>query len=492
MFKKLILVAALTLPLLRAGTCRAGDISWSGIYRFEFFQSENLELDGVKRRDGYFLHHLVLNPKITAADGLIIHSRFDLFNNCQFGQNGQAGQLLGDGVTNSSNCSSSTPTPSAGKSNVFSNSQSPETLAVNELYLTWVQEFGVFVAGRTPLQFGLGLTYNAGNGPFDHWLTNEDLVGYKFVFGNLYIMPMLGKVNQGGNAANNQNNLDIGGGVSDYMIHVQYDNPETDLSLGVFAQIRTASSYGDDTPAGVNGVGGAGATNRFGFKNQNINFFTKQKLGELSVAVEAGLQTGTNGAMIDGVTQGSMNGFAIAGELAYAPKTSSWSHGLKFGTASGDDPGTRDIYEGYTLNRNYNVALLMFNHPLGSNNFFRTQLVRDTTTNASNNIDNEAISNVLYIAPSTDYKVRDNLSFGATLLYARLQQDPILNAGAAAGTAKDLGFETDFRLNYKPYERFTWLTEIGFIFPGAAWQGGSMNYGNSFAYGLSTKAAISF
>ncbi len=486
-----LLLISLSSPALLSSKAQAGDISWSGLYRFEYFQSENLELDGIKRRDGYFLHHLVMNPKFSAADGLTIYSRFDLFNNCQFGQNGQAGQFLGDGVTNSQNCSTAVPTPANGKSNVFSSSQNPESLLVNELYLSWIQEFGVFVAGRAPLQFGLGLTYHAGAGQFDHWLTNEDMVGYKFIFGNLFIMPILGKVNQGSN--NGQANMDIGGGVTDYMIHVQYDNPETDLSLGVFAQIRTASSYGDDTPTGVNGAGGVGATNRFGFKNQNINLFSKQKLGELSVGVEAGLQSGSNGALTSDGIQGSMNSFGLAAELNYARKSSGWSHALKFGAASGDDPGTKDVYEGYTYNRNYNVALLMLNRPLGRANFLRTQLIRDTTTEASNNIDNEALSNVVYIAPSTDYKVRDNLSFGATLLYARLQQDPILIGGTAAGTAKDLGFETDFRLNYKPYERFTWLTEIGFLFPGSAWLGGaSPGFGNSFAYGLSTKAAISF
>jgi hypothetical protein len=214
-------------------TAQAGDLSWSGLYRIEYFQSENLELDGVKRRDGYFLHHLVMSPKFTAADGLTIYSRFDLLNNCQFGQNGQAGQLLGDGISNSPNCSTATPTPAAGKSNVFSSSQNPESLLVNQLYLTWVQEFGALIVGRAPLQFGLGLTYNAGNGPFDHWFTNEDMVGYKFVFGNLFVLPMLGKVQQG--SSTGANNLDIGGSINDYMIQVQYENPETDLALGVFA-----------------------------------------------------------------------------------------------------------------------------------------------------------------------------------------------------------------------------------------------------------------
>ena len=432
----------IAVSLFEVSSAHAGDINWSGLYRIEYFQSENLELNGTKKREAYFLQHLVLNPKFVAADGLTIYSRFDLFNNCQFGQNSQAGQFLGDGISNNSNCSAPTTPAPAGRSNVYSSSQNPESLLVNELYLSWVQEFGVFVAGRTPLQFGLGLTYNAGNGPFDHFLTNEDMIAYKLVFGNLSIMPMLGKVNQGSN--NGAGNFDVGGGVTDYMIQVQYDNPETELSLGAFAQIRTATSYGDDTPAGAGGVGGAGAKPGLGFKNQSVNLFTKQKFGDLSVGVEAGLQTGTNGAILpNGTTQGANNAFGLVAELGYAPKTSSWTHMLKLGAASGDDPGTADIYEGFTFNRNYNVALLMFNHPLGGNNFFRTQLIRDTTTDASDNIDNETVSNAIFIAPSTDYKVRDNLSFGATLLYARLQQDPILNNGVASGASKDLGFETD-------------------------------------------------
>ena len=87
-----IFAAILSGVLLLASekTAHAGDLSWSGLYRIEYFQSENLELDGVKRRDGYFLHHLIMSPKFSAADGLTIYSRFDLMNNCQFGQNGQA------------------------------------------------------------------------------------------------------------------------------------------------------------------------------------------------------------------------------------------------------------------------------------------------------------------------------------------------------------------------------------------------------------------
>lgn len=482
-------VASLFQLTLLSQNAQAGDISWSGLYRIEYNQSENLELNSAHKKQGYFLHHLVLNPKIIAADGLTIYSRFDVFNNCQFGMYGQAGQFIGDGPNNSAICGT---TNSGTNSNVFARSQNPESLLVNELYLTWAQEFGSFVAGRVPLQFGLGITYNAGKGAFDHWLTNEDLVGYKIVMGNLFFMPMIGRVSQANNTGTDS--FDIEGGVNDYMFHLQYDNPETELSLGAFIQIRVATGFGDDTPVGSTGLGGSSAVRRDNFKTNTINIFSKQKHGDLSIGVEASLDSGKTGAMTSS-TGGNvaLNSYAIASEVAYAPKSSNWNHLLKLGVASGDDPGTNDSYEGAIYNRNYHLGMLLFRRPLGRGNFLRTQLIRDVTTTASNNIDNEAISNAIYLAPSTAYKVRDNLSLGATLVYGRLMVDPfVTSTGSYTGTSKDLGFETDFSINYKPYERFTWLTEVGVLIPGSAWQGGSLGYGNEIAYAISTKAAISF
>mgnify|MGYP000102433212 CR=1 FL=1 len=73
MSKKYFLVFLIA-ALLKPAAAKAGDISWSGLYRIEYFQSENLELNGTKKRDAYFLQHLVLDPKFVAADGLTIYS----------------------------------------------------------------------------------------------------------------------------------------------------------------------------------------------------------------------------------------------------------------------------------------------------------------------------------------------------------------------------------------------------------------------------------
>ena len=74
-------------------------LDFSGNYRFEGFQMQNAELDSIDRDTSYILHHLYLKPKIIAADGLNIYSRFDLFNNGNY-PNSQMGQTFGQSPGN--------------------------------------------------------------------------------------------------------------------------------------------------------------------------------------------------------------------------------------------------------------------------------------------------------------------------------------------------------------------------------------------------------
>ena len=62
------------------GPVFAGDLEWSGFYRIEAYRIDKSELSDNGRKKSYGLHHLVLKPKIVAADSLTIHSRFDVFN----------------------------------------------------------------------------------------------------------------------------------------------------------------------------------------------------------------------------------------------------------------------------------------------------------------------------------------------------------------------------------------------------------------------------
>lgn len=503
-FNKAIATALAAVATAAAVPVHAADVTWGGTYRIEAVKISDPELSSAKSNKSYLLHHLVLAPKIVAADGLTIYSRLDFFNNSTWGitPTGQvlsvAGDTLGSGPGSSSafDASGNSQASDFNHSNPLSRTQNAGTMAITSLYVSWAQEFGQLIVGRTPVQFGLGTLFNAGNGLFDHYIDTKDIVGYKLIFGNLSVFPMIGKTYEG--------QIGDEDDVNDYLATVQYDNPESDLSIGAIYQLRTTTFAGNDLP--VSGDIGATVTNTNGTlsyaaphrvdggKNTTIGVFAKRATGDFNIGVEADMLSGDTGLQTSTNNGVSINAIGIAGEVGWHPTDRKLSGGLKAGFASGDDPGTADTYEGFSFSKNYDVALLMFNHPLGQRDFLRTASVggvsRDANgvTNVRNMIDTEAISNAIYIAPNLAYRANDKLSFGGNLVYGILNKDPI----PGANTSKNLGFELDLNLTWKPYERLTWITEAGALFPGAAWQGGTLGLENKFAYGLVTKAAISF
>jgi hypothetical protein len=190
-------------------------------------------------------------------------------------------------------------------------------------------------------------------------------------------------------------------------------------------------------------------------------------------------------------------GYGIAAEFEYRPENSHWKWGLKLGTASGDDPSTNAKYEGYQFNRNYDVAMLLFNHPLGQADFLRSGLVTGSVSDANKNInqaDVEALSNVIYFSPIAKYSFNDHWSLDNALVTGWLSTNSMVGQNH-----KDLGYEWDVTLNYTPRKGIAWITQAGLLVPGQAWLGdgssnasGVANYSNSVAYGFGTKAAISF
>ena len=133
--------------------------------------------------------------------------------------------------------------------------------------------------------------------------------------------------------------------------------------------------------------------------------------------------------------------------------------------------------------------MLLFNHPLGHGDHLRTAPIRDVTTPASNQIDTEAVSNAMFFAPNFQHRWKDNLSWGGSFVWATA------NTSAFTGMDKALGYELDLNLTYKPYEKMRWITEVGMLSPGEAWRAGATtttDNENRFAYGITTKAAITF
>lgn len=492
----------LTISLFVNSSVFAGDIEWSGLYRIEGYQLRNSELRSSdylstnprsgKKQLAYALSHLVLRPKITAGDGLTIFGQFDVFNSPHY-PNSQMGQIWGSGVRNSGATSTS-----QNDSNSLSHTQKAETIEVSQLYLTYNHEFGQLLVGRAPLQFGLGMTYSAGRGLFDHWYDTRDMVGYKFIVGNLYFLPMAGKPS--GGTINNSDNID------DYMIQVEYENPETDLQMGLFYLWRKGGDQAADAPVGVGTgagqtIGGPGATNAQStctsgvscaspINSKTVNLYVLRESEHLHLGMEASFMSGESGVINAGNDKVTWGGFGIVGELEYRPEASRWKWNLKAGSASGDDPASTAKYEGFSFNRNYDVAMLMFNHPLGQADILRTGVVTgsvyETGTSNINKADVEAISNTIFVAPMAKYGFNDHWSVDNTLITGWLSTNPM-----AAQQNKNLGYEWDISLNYTPRKGIAWINQMGLLFPGGAWKGDG-TYESAFAYGFGTKAAISF
>jgi hypothetical protein len=473
--KWLSYLAILSSAAVSSHSAWAGDLEWSGNYRVEGLKVNNPELNGSRSKQ-YMLHHLVLNPKINAYDGITIQGRFDIMNSSTY-PNSQVGNFFGSSVQGD--------TTGAGNStntSTLADNQKSDFIAISQLYLTYAHEFGLLTVGRAPLHFGLGMTYNAGRGAFDHWFDNRDLVAYKFVTGNISIMPVIAKLAE--------NDPGFSDDVDDYMMQIQYDNPETDLKIGLLYRARHAGTHGNTTPgAPVFGEPTSpSATGYAPYKGEYYNFFLSRYIvPSLKFGVEFGMQKGKTGVQTS-TGNVEMNGIGVALELDYVPNDSKFNAFLKAGMATGDDPNTENTYEGYIFDRNYDVAFLLFNHPMGNYDVFRTAANRNATRRASSAVDEESISNVIYLAPSFKYKWTDKFDTLFGLTYAQLNSDPL--KGITVG--KSVGYELDATFNYKPYDGVQWVNRIGVFAPGSAFAGGTNNYSTSTIFGLETKAAITF
>lgn len=463
--------AAVTLTaMILSTTAHALSLDWSGHYRFEAVQIESTTFANPKNPKSYLLHNLVLSPRIIAADGIEVVSQFSVLGNADY-----PGSMAGQGFGQAA------PRKSANSNNSMSKSSGASNLEVRQLYLSMNQEYGQLVAGRAPVEFGLGMTYSAGNGAFDHWGDTHDMIGYKFIVGNLSFMPMYGKPYASSLAAGND--------ISDLMLDITYANPETESVFAIFAQQRSSNDLSNDA---ANYLGG---TVTSGWNVRNVNLLIGRGWDSFKFKLEAGFADGQTGVTV-GTEELKANGYGIVTELEFPRENSNWDWKLKAGIVSGDNP-TSNNFEGYALNRNFDVAFLMFNHPIGGYDLYRTYFQRQRSATApfaaypnDQALDEEAVSNTIFINPSFGYKLGDQWSLQNNFVYAQLQVNPSTVAGN--DVKKDLGFEWDIAAVYKPHPRFQWVNQVGLLFPGGAWKEGSVGRDAAFTYGFQSKAAISF
>ena len=386
-------------------------------------------------------------------------------------------------------------------------------MEINQLYLTWNQEFGALAVGRMPLQFGLGISHNAGGGLFDHWLEDHDLVAYKVVSGNLSVTPMIGRVSRP------SYNYALGTQATEGLLNVDYTNPETESTIAIMHQIRSAGPAANDAKYFFSPYDNNSAPQVVGAFNTTLtSLYIARGWEGFKFRMEAGFQSGNTGiqyssycGQIGGSTSSgctaqatsnviSLSGYGIAIEMEFPDSESRWKDMLRFGIASGDNPSTQN-FEGFYFNRNYNLGMLLFNQTLGQNNYdvLRSGLQRNRSSSSNNysqiysndqTADEATVSNTAYISPKFEYTISDRFTMLNTLTYAWVQVAPSVTG--ASNVATDLGLEYDVGLRYKPHPRFQWVNQLGLFFPGSVWKEGSSNRDINAVYGWESKFALSF
>ncbi len=459
--------------LLVSQTAAAISIDWTGGYRAEYTGVNSTSLANQKLGKSYALNFLYLQPRIIGSDGINIHSRFDVMaNQLPAYKNSQMGSIIGTGLNDGS--------AGANGSNATSQNQNSSSIQVSQLYLNVNHEYGSLLVGRAPVEFGIGITHNAGKGQFDHWIDTKEVISYRFVVDNLSIAPMIARVSQD----------DFGGGVATDQIYIlEYNNKDAGSRAGLFHQTRSAGPAYNDYGAAELPSGVTSATT--GLKTQTVNIFLERKWSAFEFKIEASFLTGNTGVTNAAAAEIKVDSYAVVMEGLFPPGESSWEYSGKAGVVSGDNPDTADTYEGYILDRNYDLGFLLFNHRLGSADIIGTSPIHanDGASGLStqNSADDEAVTNAMFLAPTVKYAYDDQIDLKATIVYAQL-----MNEKKFVDMKKDLGLELDVELVYKPRERVTWSTGLGVLFPGAAWEGGTNSFDSKTTYGLTTRAAITF
>lgn len=463
------------------------DVTWKGLYRVEgnYFNSVGMANDTSKE---YFLHHLRLTPKIVLLDGFELFGTLDVFNHGEFAVAGsQAGQTFGGGFTPSNNAFYGSDGSAAMTDNQIYKVRDAN---LAELYLKFMHTGGELTVGRAPLHFGLGMNLNSGAGDFDHWFDNRDMIAYKvFIGGAISVQPYVARITDGFSTS--------GDAATEYGALLRFNKEDVGLDMGAMYISRYTA---EGANVGQMATSGSAKTNRYGVYLKRNN--PKQNF---HYGVEFGINDGNLGLNGSG-EEISYNGFGLVAEVDYKTPVTGLDLGIKFGYAKGQDGSEDDAFSSFAFDRNYDVGMILFNHPVGNPDldlFGTTPYGKQGPYFGSgnfatqNSIDSESISNTIFAAPYISYTFSPQWSIKSQWLWAQLDSD-IVNSVLYATTnpglevEKDLGFEWDFSLTYKPFEKVHWQTTLGAFFPGKAFEGGSQGYNTDTIWGGMSRVSIRF
>jgi hypothetical protein len=327
------------IAVLRADGAAAMDLDWTGDFRTEAHWVKNYPLDsGNADSGGYAIPEgdkdpaqfqtlfMRLKPRVLVNDNVSIRS--ELWMGTPSG--GFFGDAGGSGAASPTHLRTYDSTFSGGGQ-----------LSAQRYWLEVLTDVGNLQAGRAPMDWGLGVVWNGGNGLWDRYASTGDTVRMVSKFGAFSVIPSSTKYTFGNSLAGAQ-------AVSDYSLAMRYESVDEGFDGGVNF-IRRIGRTGNTVYTG-------GPASSGGFNYTTWDLYARKKVGKVEIAVEAPIIKGE-------VAGAEYTGFAIAGEGRYE-MSDAWQFSLKAGRVPGQAPNEADSYTAIFFNPNYRLGTILFGYGL--------------------------------------------------------------------------------------------------------------------------------
>ena len=347
--------------------------------------------------------------------------------------------LLAGSALNSTSLGGQTGNYSAGT--IMGSDNAQAKLFIRRLWLDWSSDWGVFQMGRQPFNFGLGMTYNSGDGLWDYYGESVDRISYKLMMGSVALKFGYEILSEG---AVNYYNDDQDG----FMTEFSYTEPESNVDMGFLWHMYFGSGQR---------------------KVHTYDLFQKKLFPTTGITVgwEAAYQKGQMTDQNGGGKMDQVQAFGLLVDFSWKPGASEFD--FKTGMATGDNNPGDDKYYTFSFSRTYKIAMLLFNEDIG---------IAGDSIHGSKGIGADFNGlGAVFFAPSYHHTFMDSLKVGTTIAYAMTQKRPL------TGTQKkSLGTELDIDATYMWKENIETGIRMGWLFPS--------DYFSSRATAMGTMATV--
>lgn len=361
--------------------------------------------NAVSRTKTYWLQRFKIKPELIVYDNVRVKTEWILLAGSALtstSMGGSTNNMVAGGVM--------------GADNIHAN------LSVRRAWLDWSSDWGVFTMGRQPFNFGLGMTFNSGDGLWDYYGDSVDRIAYKLMMGDVYFqlgydIRTEGAVNYAGDDH------------SSFMSQIGYLEPESNMEIAFMWHFKFGS---------------------YGERIHTYDVFQRKTFASsnLTLGWEAAYQKGDQFSIYGTGTKETLQAFGLLFEFNWAPDN--MELGFKTGLATGNDGNSTTKDYSFHFNRAYKIAMLLFTEDLG---------VAGDSIHGSQGIGSDFNNQgAVFFAPYVKWNVFENFTWGNTIAYAMAQK-------SVAGGNKHYGIEWDTDFTYLWKDNLETGLKFGAFFP---------------------------